>query len=109
MARYLYLLDPTRPEMLTAGPTPHELATFALHDAYLQRMAGEGTLLMAARALGAAGGFGMGLVVAADDDAARAIAAADPMVTEGVATARVYPFHLAYLAPAFAAEASAGA
>ena len=79
---------------------------FEAHGAHLERLAAEGVVLLVARAMDASGdGFGLAIVEAPDDDAARALAAADPFVARGVARAHVYPFHLSFLSPALAGDA----
>ena len=92
--------------MVATGMTAAELEAFEAHGAHLERLAAEGVVLLVARAMDAAGdGFGLAIIEAPDDDAAHALAAADPFVARGVATTRVYPFHLSFLAPALAASA----
>ena len=108
MPRYLYTLTATRADMVASGMTAAELEAFEAHGAHLERLAADGVVLLVARAMDAGGdGFGLAIVEAPDDDAARALAAADPFVARGVARAQVYPFHLSYLAPALTAAAGA--
>ena len=91
--RFLYMLRATRLAMLTDGPTPEEEAVVARHFQHLQRLAEDGTVLHVGRTAND-DEHTMGLVIfeAPDEDAASAIAAADPAVAAGVMTAAVFPY-----------------
>ena len=96
MPQFLYRLQPTRLEMLTAGPTPQEAETVGRHFAYLQDLAAKGIVLMAGRTLNEdAETFGLCVLQVEDETAARRIMEADPAVREGVMSARLFPYRVA--------------
>ena len=49
MAEFIYLLKPTRLEMLTQGPTPKEEQIVEQHFQYLQALAEEGVMILVGR------------------------------------------------------------
>jgi hypothetical protein len=49
MPESLYRIQPTRPAMLTDGPTAAERETIAAHRAYLDRMAAASVVLLFGR------------------------------------------------------------
>ena len=96
MGQFLYRLQPTRPAMLAEGPTEREASVVAEHFAYLTRLRDEGTVLMAGRTLTEdEHAFGIVVLEAADEEAARGLMNDDPAVREGVMTAEVYPYRIA--------------
>ena len=98
MAQFLYVLQVTRPGMLTDGPTEAEMMAVGEHFAYLQKLEAEGTLIMAGRTQ-TTHPETMGLAIFNADsmeDALR-IKNADPVIVKGVMTANVYPFSVALI------------
>lgn len=96
MKQYLYRIHPTRPAMLTAGPTPREAAIVSEHFAYLQNLVEQGTVLMAGRTLNDdESTFGIVVFTSADDAAATALMQADPAVRQGVMHATLFPYRVA--------------
>ncbi len=104
---YVYFVHPTRAG-LVSDPTEAEQETIRVHAAYLRALLAEGRLVLAGRALdpprGPTAGETLrlptpGIVVfhAADDAHARRIMENDPAVRDGVFSACVERFALAYL------------
>ena len=94
---FLYTLRPTRPEMLSEGPTPDEAAAVSAHVSYLMGHADEGRMHLYGRT-DTSDERTLGLVVfeAADEAEARALMEADPAVREGVMRAELFPYRIAY-------------
>lgn len=49
--RYLYMIQPTRPEMLTEGATSEESEIVSQHFNYLKNLTEQGTVILAGRTL----------------------------------------------------------
>lgn len=95
---YLYKIQPVRPEMVSAGPTPEEDRIVAQHFAYLQRLTEAGVVLLAGRTLNTDySKFGIVIFRAASEAAAREVVANDPAVRERVMRAELYPYRIALL------------
>ena len=96
MPQFLYRVQPTRPEMLTQGPTPEEDAAISEHFHYLVRLADAGVMHLFGRTLNTdASSFGLCIFEAADEPAARAIMDGDPAVRAGVMRAELFPYRIA--------------
>lgn len=95
LSEYLYVVRPTRPEMVTQGPTEKELAVLKDHGAYLKRLTDDGTVVIAGRTQEAET-FGIVVYRAASEEAARAIMNADPAVAAGVMKATFHPYKIAF-------------
>jgi uncharacterized protein YciI len=94
--QYLYRLVPTRVGMSSDGPTEREAAIVGEHFAYLERLAGEGVVLMAGRTLVAdERTFGIVVFTADSESAARTLMQGDPAVRAGVMQAELLPFRVA--------------
>ncbi len=90
---FLYTLHPNRLAMLTDGPTDAERAVAAQHWVYSQALLARGVVVFAGRTLNRdADSFAAVVIRAASIDEARAIADADPAVSGGVFSARVFPY-----------------
>jgi uncharacterized protein YciI len=99
MAQYLYRIQPTRIEMLTSGPTPQEQAIVSQHFAYLQRLMGEGVVILAGRTLNDGDtSFGIVIFNAESDEAARSLMENDPAVQREVMRATLFPYRVALIA-----------
>lgn len=99
MADFLYKLHPSRPEMLTAGPTEAEQEATMDHFSYLKRAVDRGDVLLAGRTnTRDESTFGIVVFKAESDEAAQAFVDEDPAVKAGVMTAKLFPFRLAMLA-----------
>jgi uncharacterized protein YciI len=97
---YLYRLRPARPEMLSAGPTPGEAEVVARHVAHLKALAERGVVVLAGRTLTTdERTFGIVILAAASEAAARDLMDADPAVRHGVMRAKLYPFRIALGGP----------
>lgn len=98
MPEFLYRIRPTRPAMLTEGPTPEEAQATQAHFTYLKRGIEAGFVLMAGRTLTKdEGTFGIVIFRAASEEDARAIMGADPAIEADVMAAELFPFRLALL------------
>lgn len=98
--QYLYRVDPTRPAMLTAGPTERETKTMGEHYSYLEGLVADGVVHMAGRTQ-ETGERTFGIVVfsAASKAEARAVMLDDPGVKEGVLRAELFPYKIALWSP----------
>jgi len=100
---FLYLIRPTRPAMLTDGPTSEEEEIITRHFSYVRELAERGVVVMAGRTIGqtdeqdVANPYGIIIVQAHLEEHARAVMENDPAVKEGVMTAELTPFRLALL------------
>ena len=93
---YLYRIQPTRHEMLVEGKTPEEEEIIGEHFTYLERLTGEGVVMLAGRTL-TTDKDGMGIVIfkARSDEEALALMKSDPAVSKGVMSAKLFPFRIA--------------
>lgn len=87
---WIYLLHPPRPYFAETMST-EEGAVFAEHFAYLERLRADGVLLIAGPTLGETN-TGIAVFRADDEEAARTIMDADPVVRAGIATAELREF-----------------
>ena len=95
--QYIYVLRPARAELVTTGPTERELPHLRGHVAYMQQLTQDGKLLLAGRSQNNdADTFGIAIFVASSDEEAAAIMNNDPAVKNGVMTAKVYPYEIAF-------------
>jgi uncharacterized protein len=98
MPQFLYRIQPSRPEMLTAGATPEEDASITAHFHYLVRLAEAGVVHLFGRTLNTdRSSFGICIFEAADEPDARAIMEGDPAVRAGVMRAELFPYRIAGL------------
>lgn len=98
MKQFLYVLQVTRPEMLTEGPTDREMAIVSEHFAYLQQLLAQGILILAGRTQTThPETMGLAIFNAESMEAALAIKDADPAIVNGVMTAEVYPYQVALI------------
>lgn len=97
-SEFVYVLRPTRPAMLTQGPTERERAVVAEHFNYLKSLCEQGTVVLAGRTItNDERTFGLCVFRAASEPAARALVMADPAVRENIMTADLHPFRVAML------------
>ncbi|MFA7330749.1 MAG: YciI family protein [Candidatus Delongbacteria bacterium] len=98
MSTWLYRIRPTRPALLSTGPTPAEQALIGRHFAYLQELTQRGIVHLAGRTT-TTEEEGMGLVIfsAPGEPEARALMEGDPAVAGGVFAARLFPYRVALL------------
>lgn len=97
--QYLYKIQPTRPGMLTEGPTPEEETILSSHFAYLKDLTDRGVVILAGRTLNTdVSSFGIVIFKAGSEDDARQRMNDDPAVKHGVMRAELYPYRVALLA-----------
>ena len=95
--QFVYVIRPTRPEMLTEGPTPDEAAIIEDHAAYIEKLAEEGVVRLAGRTLTTGPeSFGIVILDAGSEESARRVMEMDPAVKLGVMNAELFPFRVAY-------------
>ena len=95
MPEWIYFLHPPRDDF--AGTiTEAERDVWALHFAYLKRLIGEGTLVLAGPTLGSIN-TGVAVFEAPDHAAAEAIMASDPVISGGFARGELRPFRVSLL------------
>jgi uncharacterized protein YciI len=96
VAQFLYRLTLKRTALLTEGPNEAEQAILGRHFDYLQKLAAEGSLILAGRTLTTGPEtFGIAIFEADDDAQAQAIMSADPAIAEGLMTAELFPYRVA--------------
>lgn len=96
MSDYLYVVRPTRPAMLTEGPTATEAAAVTRHLQHLRELARQGIVVLAGRTQTTdPGTFGLVVFRAGGEAAARAVVESDPAVAAGVMRAELYPYRIA--------------
>ena len=94
--QFLYRLQVTRSEMLSGGPTPEEARVVGAHLNYLKKLAEEGVVVLAGRTQNNdESTFGIVILNAADEAAARAVMENDPAVKGSVMHATLFPFRVA--------------
>jgi len=95
---YLYRIQPSRPEMLSDGPTEEETEIVSRHFVYLNDLASQGIVLLAGRTQTTTpDSFGIIIFTAESDDEAWEIIENDPAVKAGVFYADLYPYKIAVL------------
>lgn len=95
MSEWIYFLHPPR-ENFAATMTAEEQEAWARHFDRLQQLLDEGVLILAGPTLGQIN-TGIAVFEAPDEDAARAIVAADPAVAGGFAEGELRPFRVSLL------------
>ena len=96
--QYLYRIQPTRPAMLTDGPTPEEQRIVGEHFSYLQGLTEQGIVVLAGRTLNTdESSFGIIIFNADSDEGANAVAERDPAVRQGVMRAQIFPYQVALI------------
>ncbi len=97
--QFLYKVQPTRPTMLSDGPTELETAVVSQHFNYLKTLTEQGVVLLAGRTLNTdESSFGIIIFEAKSQKAAQAIVDNDPAVNQGVMRAELYPYRVALMA-----------
>jgi uncharacterized protein YciI len=97
---FLYTIKPTRPAMLTEGPTDEESVILSEHAAYVERLAERGVVELAGRTRNTdETAFGIVVFQAKSEDDARQIMLDDPAVKHGVMTAELFPYRVAFRRP----------
>jgi uncharacterized protein YciI len=93
---FAYVIRPTRSDMLAAGPTPAEAEVVRRHYEYLRGLTAVGTVVLAARTMTAdESSFGIVVLHAPDEGAARVLMERDPAVAEDVMRSELFPYRIA--------------
>jgi uncharacterized protein len=96
--QFLYMLQPTRADMLKTGSTNEERAVIEEHFNHLKALTKQGVVILAGRTTNTdETAFGVVIFRAASADAARDIMNSDPVVKQGVMKATLFSFHVALL------------
>lgn len=96
--QFIYVLKPTRLEMLSDGPTPQEIETVSRHFAYFKDLTEKGVMILMGRTQNNdESTFGIAVFEAEDESAARTIMEDDPAVKGGVMRATLYPYKIALM------------
>ena len=96
--QFIYVLKPTRLEMLTEGATPEEVETVSRHFAYFKDLTEKGTMILMGRTqTNDESTFGIAVFEADDESAARKIMENDPAILGGVMTATLYAYKIALM------------
>ena len=105
MNQYLYRLTLKRPGLLTEGPTEAEATTLKAHVQHLNELTNRNVVLLAGRTqTETPDTFGIVILQADTEQAARAHMQDDPAVAQGVMDAQLYPFRIAVQAQHRSAE-----
>ena len=95
LQEFIFVIRPTRVEMLTKGPTEHEISIIGEHFDYLKALTEQGVMALVGRTLNDdAETFGIAVFRAASEEDARRIMLNDPAVRHGVMSATLYPFKI---------------
>ena len=95
---FLYRIQPVRPGMLVSGLTERESAVIDAHFQYLKSLTDQGVVILAARTLNTDETcFGIVILRASTEAAARQIMEADPAVREGVMRSALFPCNVALI------------
>lgn len=98
MNQWLYVLKPTRLEMLTKGPTQEEMETVSRHFQHLQELTKQGVMILVGRTQNAdEHTMGLAIFEAEDEATARKIMESDPAIIGGVMRADLYPYKIALM------------
>ena len=98
MEEFIYRIVPTRTEMLVSGPTDEEKAAIMAHFEDLEALAWKGIVLLAGRTMGTAEKtWGIVILAAESEAAAREIALGDPAVARGVMNHELSAYRVAVL------------
>lgn len=98
MPQYLYVLRPTRLEMVTDRPTDREAAIVSQHFAHLQALLNEGVMILVGRTQNNdAHTLGLAIFNATSEAHARQIMASDPAIANGIMSGELFPYQIALL------------
>ncbi|MEO8539178.1 MAG: YciI family protein [bacterium] len=95
--QWLYITRPARAGMLTEGPTAAEQDSVSRHAAYHDELGNKGIDIMVGRTqINTAETVGLCVFLAEDEASARKIMESDPAVADGVMTAELFPYRIAF-------------
>ena len=96
--QFLYMIRPTRLEMLTEGPTNEEERIISEHFQYLKDLTEQGVLILAGRTQNTdSSSFGIVIFKAPSEAAAITVVDDDPAVSQGVMSAELFPYRVALI------------
>ena len=99
VSEYIYIVRPTRSDMLKTGLTPEDEQVNSEHSDYLSKLADQGVMILYGRTQTAdEDTFGLVIFRAESEESAREIMENDPAVKKGVMRATMYPYRVAYRA-----------
>lgn len=94
--QFIYIVRAIRLEMVTKGPTSEEGRILEEHFAYLQELTRRGTVLLFGRTTNNdERTFGLCVLEAESEAAARELMNKDPAVWQNLMTAELFPFRVA--------------
>jgi uncharacterized protein YciI len=92
-SKFVGVFKVTRLDFVTKGPKPEEMAVVRAHLEYWQTQINQGVCLLAGHTLNAdETAFGLAVIHADSEAAAKKILEDDPMVRAGIITVTVFPF-----------------
>jgi uncharacterized protein YciI len=95
--QFIYFLRPKRLEMVTKGPTGEEAQVLTEHGNYLKALAARSVVTLAGRTTNNdETTVGIVIVNAPDEAVAQSIMESDPFVKNGLMSATLFPFRIAY-------------
>jgi len=98
MEQFIYVIQPTRPVMLSEGSTHEEDQIISEHFDYSKSLTDQGVVILAGRTLNTdENSFGIVIIQAATEDEAKEIVNNDPAVRQGVMRAELYPYRIALM------------
>lgn len=101
MAEFLYIIRPTRLEMLIES-TPEEQRIIGEHFQWLSELADKGILLLAGRTLNTdERTLGIAILQAESEEAAIVLMSQDPAVVNGVMRMEIFPYRIAILSDTY--------
>lgn len=97
MAHWLYLIHPPRERFIETITAEEAAIMGGEHSSYLDKLFGEGTLILAGPTWGQPLNDGIAIFDAPDEAAAQAIMQADPAITSGLMTGELRQMRVSYL------------
>jgi uncharacterized protein YciI len=91
MTNFVYKLVPPRPTFGPGDMSDGEAAIMGRHSAYWSGLLTDGTAVIFGPVVDPSGNWGLGVVRAESEDEVRAISAADPAITSGLARVEILP------------------
>jgi uncharacterized protein len=98
MPQFLYRIQPVRPDVLTGGSTEYESQIIKEHFSYLKQLTEDAVVFLAGRTTNTdTSSFGIVILNAESEDAARQIMNNDPAVKNRVFRTELFPYRMALL------------
>ncbi len=90
---FVGIFKATNPDFVTKGPRPEDMSVLRQHVEYLQKLTDQGVSIVAGHTMNRdQNAFGLAIVRAESENAARKIMEDDPLVRAGILTISVFPF-----------------